>query len=136
MPCPQYVTLEQEWPCTLRVLESSFLPELKMSVTDAKGNNPAGYLVWQLRRAYRHAQAVHGEVRGSIASCDQQFACEVRYHLAKKTEFRNVIPALGSCWYNLVHERSERFRECNIVRKGTVTSIGEIFREDKFSASS
>ncbi len=136
MPCAQYVTLQMEWPVTLCRLESSYLPDLKSSVTDRAGHNPAGYVVYQLRRAYRHAQQVHGEVRGCLAVCDDQFAAEVRYHAERHTEFRNKIPALGACWYNLVHERSERFRECSVVRPGHVVTLGETLNEIEIAARS
>lgn len=136
MPCSQYVTLQTEWPGTLRVLESSYLPDLKMSVTNAAGQNPAGYVIYQLRRAYRHAQQVHGQIRGCLAVCDDQFAREVSYHVGRHTEFRNPIPALGVCWYNLVHERSERFRECSVVRPGQVETIGETLNEIAAAARS
>lgn len=126
MPCAQYQQLQVDFPNTLRVLENSFLPDLKMSVTDKKGHNPAGYVLYQLRRAYRHAQDVHGEVRGTLAMCDEQFAVEVEYHRGCHTHFRNVIPALGACWYNNVHERGERWRNAPLVREGSAGSIGEI----------
>lgn len=136
MPCPQYVTLFKEFPLTACRLETTYFPDLKSSVTDAKGHNPAGYLVWQLHRAYSHAQALHGELRGSLAACDQHFSAEVRYHWEKQTVFRNTIPALGACWFNLVHERGERFRQCNIVRPGSISSMGEICNEIENAAAS
>lgn len=136
MPCAQYVTLQAEWAFTLRVLERSYLPDLKSSVTDSAGHNPAGYVLYQLRRGHVHAKAVHGEIRGCLAVCDEQFAREVEYHLARKTVFRNIIPALGACWYNLVHERSERFRECSLVRSGTVSTMGDLVNEIEIAARS
>ena len=111
MSCPQYQSLQREFPKTIQQLEHSFTPGLAESVTDAQGHNPAGYFLFQLRRAHRHAVSCHGEVRGCLAICDVQFAAEVRWHSQRKTQFRNLIPALGACWYNLVHERGERWRE-------------------------
>ena len=136
MPCAQFVTLQTEWPCTLRVLTSSYLPTLENSTTDRDGKNPAGYVLFQLRRALRHAQGVHGEVRGGLAMCDQQFAAEVEYHATCHTQFRNVIPALGTCWFNLVHERSERFRGAAVVREAQPVQCGGVFSEIQIAARS
>lgn len=136
MPCAQFVTLQTEWPCTLRVLTSTYLPALAEATTDPKGHNPAGYVLFQLRRAYRHAQEVHGEIRGCLAVCDGQFAAELRYHASRSTTFRNVIPALGSCWFNLVHERSERFRQCSVVRESSPLDAGSVFNEIEAAARS
>lgn len=140
MTCAQYLHLQEEFPNTIQQLQHFFLPTLADSVTDSKGHNPAGYVLYQLRRAYRHAQAVHGEVRGCLAICDSNFASEVRWHAERKTAFRNLIPAIGACWYNLVHERGERFREFGLsTQPATVKSsprvldrsfsIGEILDE-------
>lgn len=109
--CAQYQKLQHEFPRTLSNLEHFFLPSLPHAVTDDKGHNPAGYVLWQLRKAAGHARSLHGEVRGCLPICDSEFASEVRWHAEQKTQFRNLIPALGACWYNLVHERGERFRE-------------------------
>lgn len=111
MPCAQYLSLVREFPRTTQQLEQQFFPSLRDSVTDERGHNSAGYLLFQLRRAHRHAQSAHGEVRGCLAICDDQFADEVRWHYDRQTVFRNLIPALGVCWFNRVHERAERFRE-------------------------
>ncbi len=136
MPCAQYLTLQLEWPKTTKALERYALPKLAESVTDDKGHNPAGYVLYQLRRAYRHAQTVHGEVRGCLAVCDDQFSREVSWHQEKKTVFRNLIPAVGTCWYNLVHERSERFREFSLARPGVVSTMGDLCNEIAVAARS
>jgi hypothetical protein len=43
---------------------------------------------------------------------------------------------LGSCWYNLVHERSERFRQASLVRPGQVSQLGDIVNEIAAAARS
>ncbi len=110
MACAQYLDLQKDFPRTLRLTERYFLPDLARAVTDAQGHNPAGYVLYQLRRAQRHAVDCHGPDRATIAICDGIFAAEVQWQHDKKSQFRNLIPALGACWHNLVHERGERFK--------------------------
>lgn len=108
-PCAQYLTLKTEWPKVLAAVESTYLPFLSSVRTDAHGHNAAGLLLFLLRRAETHAVQVHGVGRASRPGCDHLFAAEVRYQFRKGRVFGKPVHALGTCCYNLVHERGERF---------------------------
>lgn len=109
MPCAQYTMLVTEYPSTTRMIVQHYLPDLPASVTTAAGKNPAGYLLWQLRRAGQRAVQVHGAERATLIRCDSIFAAEVAWQRDKKTVIKNVIPFFGACWSALVTERGERF---------------------------
>jgi hypothetical protein len=115
MACAQFDELVKWYPATTRTLIHSYLPDLANAVTDAHGKNPAGYVLYQIRRAMNHAVTLHGPERATLQLCDHLFSDEVRYHHSRNFVPRNVIPFFGVCWFNLSSERGERFRPPPVV---------------------
>ena len=118
MACAQFLELQTNYPATTRRLIETYLPHLADAVTDSAGHNAAGYVLYQIHRASRHALSLYGPERATLQVCDHLFSEEVRYQHHKKTAVRNVIPFFGVCWHNLVSERGERFRLAVPIRRG------------------
>lgn len=110
MPSAQVAELVVQFPATYSALKDTFLPSLPFAVTDSEGKNVAGHVLYHLRRVEDHALAMHGADRASRVVVDRECAAETRYQASRRVTFRNPVPALGTCWFNRVHERGEKFR--------------------------
>lgn len=115
MSSVQVTQLNADFPLTMSALVTLFLPRLHESVTDTNGHNQAGHVLFYLRRAHEHALALHGDERATLAQADRLFAAEVGYLARRRFAPSNLVAALGTCWYNLVHERGERWRNPTAV---------------------
>lgn len=110
MSSPQVQQLKAAWPLTVAALAETYLARIYLAVTDSAGHNEAGHVLFYLARAHEHALKCHGPERAAADVADELFAREVRYLAGRRFAPRNVVATLGTCWYNLVHERGERWR--------------------------
>lgn len=110
MSSAQVQQLKAAWPLTTAALAETYLARIYLAVTDSAGHNEAGHVLFYLARAHEHALKCHGPERAAAGVADELFAREVRYLAGRGFKPRHIVATLGTCWYNLVHERGERWR--------------------------
>ena len=106
-----WTELTAAWPSTVAALERHFLFDQATGALRDEYRYAAGSCSSYLERALKHAIQCHGPLRATRFKCDSLFAAEVAWQAARKSSPRNLCGFFGTCWFNICHERGERFAE-------------------------